>query len=155
MTRPAILVAGLGSELRGDDAVGAATVDSLPPEIREQAEVAVLGNPLDLIGRWDEADLVVVVDAVRSGQAPGKLTVLDLSSASQPSPPTLTSHTMGLLRVLDLARALGRAPRRVLLVGVEADGMAPGRGLSPAAGASVPLAARAVADLVAEAAACA
>lgn len=136
------LVAGVGSEYRGDDGVGPAVarrVQRLNPQL---ADVGPVTEPLDLVDRWDGADLVVLVDAVRSGAAPGTISVVELTDAKahRPAEPTST-HGIGLVRVLRLAQALDRAPRRVLLVGVEGGDFGPGTRLSPAVAAAVPEAA--------------
>ncbi|HEY5553668.1 MAG TPA: hydrogenase maturation protease, partial [Cellulomonas sp.] len=71
------VVIGLGSPDRGDDAVG-------PEVARRVADLHLPGvtvveheDPTGLIDLWDTADLAVVVDAVRSGSAPGSLLVVE------------------------------------------------------------------------------
>jgi hydrogenase maturation protease len=117
-------------------------------------------DPLDLLGTWDGADLAIVVDAIRSGAAPGTLTIVDLAGhldTSEPieRPGTTSTHGIGLSGVLRLARAIGRAPLRVVVVGIEGEDFGRGVGLSPAVDAAVPGAVNRVVDLIREVRVCA
>ena len=132
-----VVVAGFGTEYRRDDGVGAAVAARLAgrPGITDIGPVA---DPLDLLGRWDDADLAVVVDALRSGAAPGTLRTVELPDGA-PAPAAATStHGIGLAGVVRLARAVGRAPGRVVVVGIEGADFGQGTGLTPAVSAAVP-----------------
>jgi hydrogenase maturation protease len=48
-----------------------------------------------------------------------------------------STHAFGVGEAIELARALGRLPRRVLVYGVEGREFAAGEGLSPAVAAAV------------------
>lgn len=150
MTAP--VVAGLGSPYRHDDAVGPAVAAAVAAAVPGLAVAAPLGEPLDLLGRIDGAELAVVVDAVRSGAAPGTVTVITLADTPGHGGPAPTSgHGLGLADVVRLARALDRAPRRVVLVTVEGVRFDAGVGLSPAVVAAVEPATEAVLALLAAA----
>ncbi|HET6794128.1 MAG TPA: hydrogenase maturation protease [Acidimicrobiales bacterium] len=155
MRPPRILVAALGTDLRGDDGVGPAVARSLPPEVTRLAEVAIVADATDLLTSWDGADLVVVADAVASGDRPGSVRVFDLGGAFAPPSTGVTTHTLSLLDALRLSRVLGRGPRRLVVVGVEAAGFDPGAGLSGPVAAAVPAAAAEVADVIRRALPCA
>jgi hydrogenase maturation protease len=58
---------------------------------------------------------------------------------------------MGLTDVFRLAQAVGTAPGRVVVVGIEGSDFAQGTGLSPAVARSVPQATRWVAELIGDA----
>jgi hydrogenase maturation protease len=96
-------------------------------------------EPTRLVDAWDGLELVVIVDAVRSGAAPG--TVRRFEAGEHPLPPELrlaSTHAFSVADALELARALGRAPRRVLVLGVEGAAFGLGDPLSPAVEAAVP-----------------
>jgi hydrogenase maturation protease len=166
-----IVVAGLGSEYRRDDGLGpvVATRVSGDPDHGGGAggvtDVGPLSDPLDLLGLWDGADLAVVVDAVRSGAVPGTVRVVEMGTGAAPGggegtgpegvDGATSTHGIGLAGVLRLARATGRAPRRVVVVGVEGAEFGYGVGLSPAVEAAVPAAVAQVARLVGEVRSCA
>jgi hydrogenase maturation protease len=156
-----VVVAGLGSSYRRDDAVGPLVAALAVAQCDGAIDVGPIEDPLDLLTRWDGAALAVVVDAVRSAGDVGRVWTLELSSAEDPSgasprlgAPT-SSHGIGLAGVLRLARAIGRAPRRVVVVAVEGKDFTHGEGLSPAVAASVPDAVRRITELVKEESSCA
>ena len=66
-----------------------------------------------------------------------------------------STHGIGLAGVLRLARAVGHAPGRVVVVGIEGDDFGRGPGLSPAVDAAVPGAVRRVVELISEVRPCA
>lgn len=148
-----VVVAGMGNEYRRDDGAGPAVASRVAALLDDVDDLGPLADPLDLLGRWDDADLAVVVDAVRTGASPGTLAVVDLdeaSTGSAPGPPVTSSHGLGLADILRLARAVGNGPRRVVVVGVEGDDFGDGLGLTPAVARAVGDAARRVAELIEE-----
>ncbi len=125
------LVIGIGNRLRGDDALGHLAVHNLaPPEGTIIIEHD--GEPTALIESWQGFDRVILVDAVSSGSAPGTLLRFDLQSRRLPAFPTRTStHAFGLAEAVELARALGKLPRKIVFIGVEAGRFSVGGQLSP------------------------
>ena len=70
----------------------------------------------------------MIVDAVRSGAAAG--TVHRVEPGDGPLPRELglaSTHAFSIADTVELARALGRAPARVVVVGVEGAAFEPGR----------------------------
>jgi len=121
----------LGSPFRGDDAVGPVVAERLRAAGAHVLDCA--DEPTRLLGQWDGLDTVVVVDAVRSGAAPGTLHRIDAADGPLPRDVGLAStHAMGIADALDLGRALGRAPRRVVVLGVEGASFGIGDELTPA-----------------------
>ncbi|MEO3811566.1 hydrogenase maturation protease [Sphaerisporangium sp. B11E5] len=131
------VVIGLGCECRGDDAAGLEVVrllarDSLPPSV---VVLENYGDAAELIESWTGACLAIVVDAAMSGAPPGTLhrhSALGLAPTWQGS-----SHVLSLADAIDLARALGRLPRRLLLLGIEGEDFAVGGPMSPSVRAAV------------------
>jgi len=150
-----LVVVGMGSEYRRDDGVGLAVADRVAQAVDGVSAVGPLSDPLDLLGLWDGADLAVVVDAVQSGAAPGTVQLIELDitsgrgAAGDPSGTTST-HGIGVAGVFRLARAVGSAPKRVVVVGIEGQDFSQGTGLSPAVDRAVEHAARHVAELIGE-----
>lgn len=161
-----ILIGGFGSRYRRDDHVGALVAVAVAGDLADVGDVELIGpfsDPLDLLGHWDLADLVVLIDATRSGSSPGSLHVIEvrdrpsstgLSRDEHGVGPTST-HGLGLSDVWRLADAVGQAPRRVVLVGIEGQSFGYGEGLSPAVAHSVPRAVRRVETLINEVLSCA
>ena len=140
-----IHVIGIGTA-HADDAAGLA-VAALLASRPLPAGVFVLScaRPLpDLLDALDGADAAVLVDAARTGGAPGALHRFapgDLAQLRSPS-----SHGLGVAQALALASALGRAPARVELLAIEA-GPLRGEALSPAVAASIAGAAEAALEI--------
>ncbi len=137
MTARRVSVACLGNRFRGDDAVGLLVADGVRAAGVEVQECE--DEPTRLLDSWEELDLLVLVDAVQSGSAPGTVHRVDASSGTLPEGLTLTSsHAFGIGQTLELARALGRLPARVVVYGVEGAVFAAGAGLTPSVASAVP-----------------
>lgn len=144
------LVVGIGNPDRGDDGVG-------PEVARRIAEMSVPGilvvehaEPLDLVERLGASeDCVVVVDAARPDGQPGRVHVWRVGVAPlRHAPLALGSHGLGVAEAVELARATGRLPRRLVLVGVEGCAFEVGRPLSAEVRARLDDAVRTVLGLV-------
>ncbi len=144
----AVRVIAVGERARGDDGVGPAVADAL--EARGHAVRRLWGEPAEVLEALSGAAAVVLVDAVRSGAAPGAVSVLDLAGVRLRETAGLrtSSHGLGLGEAVELARALGELPARAALVGVEGARFEPGAGLSPAAAAAIPEAVRVVESIL-------
>ena len=146
--RPGALVLGVGRRDWGDDAVGPAVAEramELVPEVTVVARV----EPTELIDAWAGADLVVVTDAVRSGQPPGTVHVLHACHGPLPvGTGAGGTHGLGLAEVIELGRALHRLPPDLVIVGVEAQHFGLGEPMSPQVRTGIELAAKAVAEVI-------
>ena len=133
------VVLGVGNEYRRDDGVGLAVAKLVAASA--PVGVTVLEceqEPTRLIDAWAGADVAVVVDAVESGAEPGTLHRFDASVDPIPAGVFRSStHAFGVGDAIELARALGRLPRHVVVYGVEGGEFAAGSGLSPAVEAAV------------------
>ena len=139
------LVIGLGNPDRGDDAVGVQVARRVALD-RPNVRVLELDDPSEALDAWAAADTVVVADAVSSGGDPGYIHVVDAVARTLPAGSWAAggTHALGLAAVVELGRALGRLPRRLVLVGVEAGRFDHGTPMSDAVAAAVPGAALAV-----------
>jgi hydrogenase maturation protease len=145
---PRIVVVGLGNPYRGDDGVGPLVATRAAREAGSALSLPPPADTTELIDRWAGADAAVVVDATRSGRPPGTVRVWE-ADCSEPGPaPITSSHGLGLAEALRLGRALGVAPGRVVVVGIEGVDFRPGDRLSAAVAAAVPAAMRAVIDVI-------
>ncbi|MCZ7527998.1 MAG: hydrogenase maturation protease [Acidimicrobiia bacterium] len=144
------VVIGLGNPFRRDDGVGWRVVASARPLLSAEVAVRELdGEPARIVEAWDGADLAVVVDAVVTGAAPGTVHVLDRSIEALPAGAARGgSHALGVGEAVALARAVGRAPGRLVVLGVEVADLGDGPGLSPAVERAVAGAAARVAAIV-------
>lgn len=153
------LVVGVGAPDRGDDAVGPAVVRAVAGLLDEGARPPGPGEvdcvereePSALLELWHGVGLCVVVDAVVSGAVPGTLHELTTGAGLPPLRDrgrVTGTHDLGLGTAVELARALGRLPGRVVVIGVEAASFDHGAPLHPAVAAAVAPAAESVLDVL-------
>jgi hydrogenase maturation protease len=145
------VVVGVGNEFRRDDGVGWAVVDRLAelvPRVPALTGVELVlsdGDPGRLIGIWQGAALGIVVDAAHTHPGrPGRVHRLEVTRDALASSTAASSHGMGLGEAVELARVLGRLPKRLVVFAVEGEDVSVGRGLAVPVQAAV----AAVADRV-------
>jgi hydrogenase maturation protease len=133
-----VSVVGLGSP-HGDDQAAWRLVEML-----EDSDAIVLSDPSHVLNHVEGCEKLIVVDACRSGSAPG--TILRFS---WPDPALRTfagcsSHSLGVGAVLALAERLGRLPPTVVLYAVELADCEPNQDLTPEVKAALPVLCRRV-----------
>jgi hydrogenase maturation protease len=145
-------VVGIGNPWRNDDAVGLAVARLLEGTLPEAVDVLEReGEPTGLIDSWEEVDTVWLVDAVSSGAKPGTVHRHDASEQELPAELFRTStHHLGLAEAVELARAVGRLPRRTVVYGIEGANFETGETLSPEVEAAAARVAESVREEVAE-----
>jgi hydrogenase maturation protease len=117
---PRILVAGIGNIFLGDDGFGVAVARRLAHrELPQGVEVADFGiRGMDLAYALQaDYDAVIFVDVAPRGELPGTISVVE--PELDDGELVIDTHGMDPVRVLGLARALGRIPPRVLVVACE------------------------------------
>lgn len=125
-----IVVIGLGGDGRGDDAAGLEVVrrlrGSVPPSV---VLVESAADPAQLVEAWTGARLVIVIDAVSSGAPPGAVH----RPAGVEGGPSWhgSSHSFGLADAVELGRALGRLPARLVVIGIEGADFTIGAPITP------------------------
>ena len=147
---PAIRLIGVGNEFRADDGVGLSIVRALQRHaLSGVATRETTGDGADLLEAWRGAQAVFLFDAVRSGAPPGTVHRWDAGQGPLPARAFRHStHALGVADAIELARALGELPPRVVVYGVEAAKFGPGCGLSPVvARAEAEVVARVLEDL--------
>jgi len=129
---PAVVLIGVGNELRHDDAAGLEVVRRLRSSGGLGARLeATSGDGVELLDLWQEAWAVVLVDAVRSGARAGTIHRFDASvTPLSASLGRTSSHALGVADAIELARELGRLPRRVIVYGIEGARFQAGSGLT-------------------------
>jgi len=118
-----VLVAGIGNVFLGDDGFGVEVVRRLAaralPRGVDVIEFGIRGMDL-AYALGDGYDVALLVDATARGDVPGTLSVIEPRD-DQPLGPPVEGHAMDPVRVLALARRLGREPSRTLVVACEPD----------------------------------
>jgi len=131
MSPQKILIAGIGNELRQDDAFGMELVKQLiPEELPEGVKVFEVGiGGIHLVQELhNNYDILIMVDAVEWGQSPGHIYLREVQSISDINKMPLHEkrafladmHYTNPMRALMLAKALGVLPPKVYILGCEA-----------------------------------
>jgi hydrogenase maturation protease len=129
----------VGNPLRGDDGIGRVVARRLGemklPDVTVREES---GEGAALMDAWQDAEAVVLIDAVQSGARPGTIHRLDARSAPVPSRFFhYSTHSFSVGEAVELARTLKQLPPRVILYGIEGRDFSPGERLSPEVRAAV------------------
>lgn len=121
-----IRIIGIGNIFAGDDACGAHLGKRLDAQHSELVEVIEAGlSGLNLLDLMEGAEVVILIDAILSGQTPGNihrleiprdLNILNTQAWSSASPST---HSFGLAESLILGNTLGTLPSTVMVFGIE------------------------------------
>jgi hydrogenase maturation protease len=129
-----LLVLGLGNVLLADDGVGAAAVARLRDAYDWPDNVRVLDGGtlgLSLLPWVEQADTVLLVDAVRTDDPAGTLVRLDGDDVAPAVATRLSPHQIGVADLLDGARWRERYPGRVILLGLVPASIELAVGLTP------------------------
>ena len=123
------LVIGVGNLDRGDDGVGRFVARKLRD--CASADVTIVeesGEAAALIERFAEADALWIIDAGSTGVPPGTIQRFDVAASPLPKPAVAVStHGFGLGEAIELARRLGRLPRRAIVYTVRSRAVRSGR----------------------------
>jgi hydrogenase maturation protease len=134
-----IKVIGCGGPL-GDDSLGWEVIRRLRVDCRVPEDVvlcAVEGGH-QLLDRLEAHGTLVLVDAISPGIAPGKIHRIEWPDSRLATLRPGTTHHMGPAEALMLAATLGLLPMRVIVFGVEAQGMDSTEGLSEVVTTAIP-----------------
>ena len=118
------IVIGVGNRDRGDDAAGPLVCDRLRARPGASASPRMFvceGSILDLALHWDHDDHVVIVDAMQPGNTPGRIVTVDATVGPLAMPGAVSTHEIDVSVAIELARAIGRMPARLFLIGIEAE----------------------------------
>lgn len=139
--RDMTLILGIGNPLQGDDGAGIRAVEllaerNLPANIRvEEAGMPGWGLPAWLEG-WSS---VIIVDAIKMGQAPGTWRCFSPEEVRLITEDNLLSlHQTDLTNGLALAQALDILPDSLVFYGIEPGSTDYGMDLSPAVNHNLP-----------------
>jgi hydrogenase maturation protease len=151
-----ILVAGIGNIFLGDDAFGVEVARRFAERpLPEGVTVVDFGiRSYDLAyALMEDWELVILIDALPRGGQPGTLYLLEPElDGKDESPISIDAHTMNPVSVLQMVRALGGKPGRMLVAGCEPESIEPQSegliGLSAAVSATVDEAVRMIEDVI-------
>ena len=115
------MVIGLGNPLMADDGAGLAALDRLRAFEFDPAIELVDGGTwgLSLLPVIEDAERLVLLDAINVGARPGTIVVLERSQIPRYLSTKVSPHQIALSEVLALAELRGRLPRHTVAIGVQ------------------------------------
>jgi hydrogenase maturation protease len=131
-----IAVIGIGQSMRGDDAAGMEAVRQWSkkfPETAVRPEVEIEANELPglaLLDTLHEIDAAVLVDAVQSGAKPGTIHRLDETELASFVSDSKSAHGWGVAETIRMGRQLAEVNSVIRIIGIEAEQVEIGMGLS-------------------------
>jgi hydrogenase maturation protease len=135
-----IVVLGVGNVLLSDEGVGVHAARKLM-EMKLPPGVHVVEGGTDgfrLIDVVAGADRLIVIDAVKRGEAPGSIYRFDIKDApTYPDGYKTSVHQIGILEVVHLSELVGKTPETTI-IGVEPRSLDLGMELSPEVVATLP-----------------
>jgi hydrogenase maturation protease len=128
-----ILIISFGNEYRADDGAGPA-VARLISELKTETIEVMFGHvdEATLLNKLAGAEYAFLIDAVRSGAEPGMIFRLEPLTQELPTGifANYSTHSLGLLNLLEMARTLKKMPRSLVIYGIEGRDFSYGSGLS-------------------------
>ncbi len=154
---PRILVAGIGNIFFGDDAFGCETARELA---RRPLPAGVCVKDFGIrsydlaYAIMDGYDATILVDATPRGCSPGTVYLLepDINMLDDGGDEVVNGHSMNPVRVLQMVRSFGGAPRQLFVVGCEPQTLESNGhlGLSATARAAIPGAIEMIEELISD-----
>ena len=117
-----ITLLGLGNILLRDEGVGVHAVNAIreryvfPPDL-ELVDGGTMG--LDLLPLFQDAQRVLIIDAVDFGKPPGHVGIIEGDNIPSVLSSKLSVHHIGLSDVLFAAKLMNETPLEVCLIGIQ------------------------------------
>lgn len=134
------LVLGLGNPIMGDDGVGVTALQQLRDHWTLPPEVALVDGGtwgMNLLPLIEDAERLILIDAINTGAVPGTVTVLERHELPRYFSLKLSPHQIDLREVMALAELRGALPHELVAFGIQPAVVGLQTELSPAVGASM------------------
>jgi hydrogenase maturation protease len=137
-----VVVLGIGNILLSDEAVGVRAVEALSASYDLPHNVEVIDggtSAMELLDELANASLLIVVDAVYAGKAPGE--TVRLAGAEVPVffRSKLSPHQISLSDVLASLEFAGQLPAETVILGVQPQSFALSLDMTPLVASRVPM----------------
>jgi len=135
------VVLGIGNIILSDEGVGVRAAEALAAAYEIPADLEVIDGGtagMELLGPLTGVDLLVVLDAVKAGRAPGAVVTLTGSEVPVFFRSKLSPHQISICDVLAGLEFSGEAPKDLVLIGCEPESLELGLELTPLIAAQIP-----------------
>ena len=116
------VVLGVGNVLMADEGVGPHAITTLERRFETPGETLFIDggcSAMELLDDMAGADLLLIVDAVASGKAPGTLVRLEGEEVPRFFTTKLSPHQVGIADVLATLSMIDEPPKETIIIGVE------------------------------------
>ncbi|MFN3920939.1 MAG: hydrogenase maturation protease [Caldimicrobium sp.] len=128
-----ILLLGLGNILLRDEGLGVKVVEKLKSLYHFPKEVSLLEGETGafyLLPYLEEAEYLLVIDAIKGENKPGTLYFLNLNEFSESLLEKISLHETNFLDLLNVLKFKGKSFREIWLAGIEPKAIDPGLDIS-------------------------
>ena len=134
------VVLGLGNRYLRDDGVGVAVAEELQRRGIGGGVLVRAHQNIDLwlLSEYSGASRLIIIDAARSGSAPGTVTEYEVAPGPGPLGSFPGLHSLELQDLIDFANRTGLLSCPTTVIGVEPKDCSVGEGLSQEVGRAVP-----------------
>jgi len=139
--RKSVTVLGIGNVLYSDEGLGVHVLPELRKALQNYEQVEIIEGATDgirLLGPVEDAEYLIVIDAVNANKEPGTLIILKDDEIPAYFSKKLSVHQLGFHEVLQAAKLRNRWPKEVMLFGIQPASLAFGIGLSEEVRKTVP-----------------
>jgi len=145
-----VVVLGVGNLVMSDEGLGVHCAQRLQAAALPPGVSVIDGGTSthELLGELENLDLLVIVDAVATSDAPGSVVRIEADQIPSAFSNNLSPHQHGINDLLAALRLLGRSPARAVLLGVTPARIELGLDLSPEIAAMMPVLVERVIDEV-------
>lgn len=134
------LILGVGNILLGDEGIGIRVVEELENRFSFPEEIMLLDGGtagIELLRYIEGRDLLIVIDAMRAGLAPGTVFKVEGDDVAKRFMTKISPHQIGLSDLLAAGILTDQIPKQILLFGVEPEQLETGIALSDCVEASL------------------
>lgn len=128
------VVIGLGNSLMGDDGVGITALSLLRDRWEFEPYVEMVDGGtwgMNLLPFVEQADRLILIDAIHAGTAAGTIVVLEREELPRFFGTKISPHQIDLKEVLALAELRGTLPEHTIAIGMEPERVELSTELSP------------------------
>lgn len=128
-----IKIIGIGNTLYHDEGVGVHILPYLEKRLEGFHHVEIIEGATDgikLLGPVEEADYLIVIDAINAGKKAGELITIRNEEIPNYLGVKMSVHQIGFQEVLFAAKLLDRLPKEIVMFGIQPESLEFGIGLS-------------------------
>jgi len=147
------VVIGVGNPLMGDDGLGLVVLNALRESWGFFPDVELIDGGtwgMNLLPSIEDADRLILLDAVQAGEVPGTPVTLEGASVPRFLSTKLSPHQIDLREVLAVAELRGRLPAQLVVFGAQPERVSMSQSLTPSVSSSVDEIVWSVVDRLAE-----